>query len=61
MAGPNMKPMINSMKKEEFGDAFKWAENFRDGNCYFIEYQGGWHAYDTVYMVMYNGLPKFFG
>ena len=61
MAGPNMKPMINSMKKEEFGDAFKWAENFRDGNCYFIEYQGGWHAYDTVYRVMYNGLPKFFG
>ncbi len=61
MAGPNMRPMINSMKKEEFSDVFKWADNFKDGNFYFIERQGGWHDYNTCYRVAYNGLPKFFG
>ncbi len=60
MAGPNMKPMINSMKKEDFSDVFKWADNFKDGNFYFIERDGGWHDYNTVYRVAFNGLPKFF-
>lgn len=61
MAGPNMKPMINSMKKSDHEDIFRWADNFADGNFYFFERDGGWHDQNTCYRVMYNGLPKFFG
>lgn len=61
MAGPNMKPMLNSMKKDDYSDVFKFAENFADGNCYFIIREGGWHDQNTVHRVMFNGLPKFFG
>ena len=61
MAGPNMQPMVASMQKEDFEDVFKWADNFKDGNCYFVLRNGGWHDQNTVRSLIYNGLPKFFG
>ncbi len=61
MAGPNMKPMVNSLKKEEFNDVFREAENFADGNFYFVIRDGGWHDQNTVHRLIFNGLPKFFG
>lgn len=61
MAGPNMKPLMASMKKSDHEDIFKFAENFANGNCYFVVREGGWHDQNTVHRIMYNGLPKFFG
>ena len=61
MAGPNMKPMINSMKKDDHSDIFKWADNFAEGHCFFVVRDGGWHDQNTVRRLIYNGLPKFFG
>lgn len=59
MAGPNMIPMIDEMKKLD--DVFVHCDNFKDGNFYFVHKNGGWHAQDTVMCLVYNGLPKFFG
>lgn len=59
MAGPNMKPMMESMKKDD--EVFIFCDNFKDGNCFFTIKDGGWHAQDTVKSLVYNALPKFFG
>lgn len=59
MAYPNMEPMVNEMKK--LTDTFVWCDNFKDGNFYFCVRDGGWHDYNTVHRIMFNGIPKFFG
>ncbi len=59
IAYPNMCPMVEEMKKLD--DTFKWCDNFKDGNFYYAVRDGGWHDQNTVYRIIYNGLPKFFG
>lgn len=59
MAGPNMRPMVDEMKKLD--DVFVTCDNFKDGNFYFYHKEGGWHAQDTVRAVIFNAVPKFFG
>lgn len=59
MAGPNMKPMMESMQKDD--EVFIFCDNFKDGNCFFTIREGGWHDQNTVMRLVFNGLPKFFG
>ena len=59
IAYPNMCPMVAEMKKHD--DAFRFCDNFRDGNFYFAVKDGGWHDQNTVRSIVFNGLPKFFG
>lgn len=59
MAYPNMTPMIEEMKKLD--DVFVYCDNFKDGNLYYCIREGGWHDANTIYRIVYNGLPKFFG
>ncbi len=61
MAGPNMRPLVSSLVKDEYSDVFKQADNFADGNFFFALREGGWHDQNTVHRLIFNGLPKFFG
>lgn len=59
IAYPNMTPMVEKMKT--MTDAFKYCENFKDGNFYYALREGGYHDQMTVLSILYNGLPKMFG
>lgn len=59
IAYPNMTPMIEEMKK--LTDTFVYCDNFKDGNLYYCIRDGGWHDMNTIFRIVYNGLPKFFG
>ncbi len=59
IAYPNMTPLIEEMKKLD--DVFVYCDNFENGNLYYALREDGYHNIETIYRIIYNGLPKFFG
>ncbi len=59
IAYPNMTPLIEEMKKLD--GVFVYCDNFSDGNLYYALREGGYHDINTIYRIVYNGLPKMFG
>lgn len=57
IAYSGMNDLIDSMT--QLTDTFVFCENFRDGNLYYTQCDGG-HSRNTVEMIMYAGLPTFF-
>lgn len=57
IAYTGMNDMIDAMSA--LTDTFVFCENFRDGNLYYTQCNGG-HSRNTVELIMYAGLPTFF-
>lgn len=57
IAYQGMNDLIDSMTT--LPDMFVMCENFRDGNLYYTQCNGG-HSRNTVEMIMFSGLPTFF-
>ena len=57
VAYDGMNDLIDSMST--LTDTFVMCENFRDGNLYYTQCDGG-HSRNTVEMIMYASLPTFF-
>lgn len=53
-----MTALVNAMTL--MPDTFVYCENFRDGNLYYTQCSGG-HSTKSVELIMYGGLPTFFG
>lgn len=52
-----MTDMIAAM--QNYPEAFVFCENFKDGNLYYTQCDGG-HSVKTVQKIMYSGMPTFF-
>ena len=57
IAYQGMNDLIDAMSA--MTDTFVFCENFRDGNLYYTQCNGG-HSRNTVELIMYAGLPTFF-
>ncbi len=57
IAYQGMNDMIDALSA--LTDTFVMCENFRDGNLYYTQCNGG-HSRVTVELIMYAGLPTFF-
>jgi len=58
IAYPNLKPQIDAMK--EFNDVFIYSSDTNKGNFYFIEAEGGTHAWNWQNQYIYDILPDLF-
>lgn len=58
MASAGMKSQVEAMK--QLDQTFTFCNNFADGNLYYYRWKKGNHDINTVYNMVYNGLPKFF-
>ncbi len=58
IAYPNLRPQIEEMKK--YQDYFHYSSFRRKGNFYFLECDGGTHAWNWVNQYIYDILPDLF-
>jgi len=58
IAYPNLKPQIDAMKKLD--DVFIYSSNTDKGNFYFIDADGGTHAWNWQNQYIYDILPDLF-